>query len=328
MLAGGREAALQAAQLLREAVQLDPGFVRGWLALSAANGSAAILLPPAEAAGLFKESSEAVEKVRELAPDSMAARILRIRELVAQRQWAEADALTGKLLESTSLNAENLIELASSTGVLVATGRVNEVIRLAQRAKQLEPLSMSISSDLQRFLYAAGQFDAAKAENERSKTLPGDWSRSRGRALLLELRKENADPQVAMALAAPRANDEGLMLPVTVSMARVAGDRKAMQAALRSDYPDLSKPSSTQLVLVYQLADAARDRDLALSALERLLGQLSEYWPLWIAPDSGVRSDPRFKALLRESGLAEYFRTTGNWGDFCKPVGKDDFECQ
>jgi hypothetical protein len=25
--------------------------------------------------------------------------------------------------------------------------------------------------------------------------------------------------------------------------------------------------------------------------------------------------------------FVDYFRASGNWGDFCKPVGKDDFEC-
>jgi len=32
--------------------------------------------------------------------------------------------------------------------------------------------------------------------------------------------------------------------------------------------------------------------------------------------------------MMRDIGLADYWRTIGNWGDFCHPVGKDDFECE
>ena len=39
-----------------------------------------------------------------------------------------------------------------------------------------------------------------------------------------------------------------------------------------------------------------------------------------------VRQQPGFKDLLRELGMVDYWREFG-WGDHCKPVGKDDFEC-
>lgn len=41
----------------------------------------------------------------------------------------------------------------------------------------------------------------------------------------------------------------------------------------------------------------------------------------------GLRADSRFKDILRDLGLVDYWRSTGNWGDFCKPVGAEDFEC-
>jgi hypothetical protein len=40
-----------------------------------------------------------------------------------------------------------------------------------------------------------------------------------------------------------------------------------------------------------------------------------------------MHADPRFKSILRDLGLVDYFRSSGRWGDFCKPVGQDDFEC-
>ena len=36
---------------------------------------------------------------------------------------------------------------------------------------------------------------------------------------------------------------------------------------------------------------------------------------------------PPLAPELREVGLVDYYRASGNWGDFCKPVGEDDFEC-
>ena len=46
-----------------------------------------------------------------------------------------------------------------------------------------------------------------------------------------------------------------------------------------------------------------------------------------IASLENVRKDPRFKDIARDYGYYEYWRTTGEWSDFCRPVGEDDFEC-
>jgi hypothetical protein len=41
-----------------------------------------------------------------------------------------------------------------------------------------------------------------------------------------------------------------------------------------------------------------------------------------------MRRLPEFKALVTELKLDDYWRTTGKWGDLCKPAGADDFECR
>ena len=45
------------------------------------------------------------------------------------------------------------------------------------------------------------------------------------------------------------------------------------------------------------------------------------YWELWLAPLLRHAHAPGFKELLRDIGLADYWRQSGDWGDFCKPVG-------
>ena len=36
---------------------------------------------------------------------------------------------------------------------------------------------------------------------------------------------------------------------------------------------------------------------------------------------------PAFKTWIRNKGIYDYWRKSGNWGDNCKPVGEDDFVC-
>jgi DNA-binding winged helix-turn-helix (wHTH) protein len=31
--------------------------------------------------------------------------------------------------------------------------------------------------------------------------------------------------------------------------------------------------------------------------------------------------------IVRDLGLVDYWRASGNWNDFCRPLGKDDFDC-
>jgi hypothetical protein len=55
-------------------------------------------------------------------------------------------------------------------------------------------------------------------------------------------------------------------------------------------------------------------------------GHLSQC-DIWGPTYREMRRLPGFKDILRRLGLIDYWRTTGNWGDFCRPVGDTDFEC-
>jgi len=39
-----------------------------------------------------------------------------------------------------------------------------------------------------------------------------------------------------------------------------------------------------------------------------------------------LRQHPRFREMVVESGLIDYWRRWG-WSDYCEPVGEDDFRC-
>ena len=49
---------------------------------------------------------------------------------------------------------------------------------------------------------------------------------------------------------------------------------------------------------------------------------------IWRPYRNPLRSDARFKDILRDLGLVDYFHDSGNWGDYCRPIsGGADFEC-
>ena len=72
------------------------------------------------------------------------------------------------------------------------------------------------------------------------------------------------------------------------------------------------------------------DTDLALAALRRSYVDYggTNIGMIWRPFPNPLRADPRFKDIVRDLGLVDYFRASGNWGDFCRPLaGGDDFEC-
>jgi hypothetical protein len=56
--------------------------------------------------------------------------------------------------------------------------------------------------------------------------------------------------------------------------------------------------------------------------------RLAVMFQLWRPVENNVRRLPGFKDFVRELGLLDYWRTSGKWGEFCRPIGPSDFECK
>jgi hypothetical protein len=134
---------------------------------------------------------------------------------------------------------------------------------------------------------------------------------SRERAFRAGLAVDRVAPQLAATLAADPSN------------------RKAALAAIRKAFDDPAYQNNARMLRLLIYADYYNDRELAVAALRRGLVELKgvTFLITWYPSESGWRTDPGFKLLARDLGLVDYWRATGNWGDFCKPLGTDDFEC-
>lgn len=127
--------------------------------------------------------------------------------------------------------------------------------------------------------------------------------------------------------------------PFLLDLGGVLHDRDAMLAILRAAAQDPACAGDRGAILFQmETADALGDADLAVDALRRFLesdegfddGRMHHetYWEFWTPPHSSLRTHPEFKQLLIKTGVVDYWRQTGRWGDGCKPVGADDFQCE
>jgi TolB-like protein/tetratricopeptide (TPR) repeat protein len=322
---GGPANFRQSVQLYHEAVALDANFARAWYGLYRSLEQTLIFIPE-NAAAISKEMSAVTARIEALAPDAWSTQLVRAAQATRSQQWSAAE--TGGAAALTS--APSTENAALSYGVILQElGRVNEGLEYIQRARQADPLSLTVSFSLQMALDAAGRPDDAQTEYERSRTLVGNHAAADNLALRRLLSRQN--PAGADLKARLR---DFLRSSHQTSLFGIKPDdianKQAARSALHQQFVEPARQVGNFLVLLGGMADVYGDKDLALAALRRGFVDLhaTAYLSFWPVNTTGLHSDPRFKQLVRDLGFVDYFRSTGKWNDFCHPAGKDDFECR
>jgi TolB-like protein/tetratricopeptide (TPR) repeat protein len=318
------EALRQMVRLAREAVALDPGFVLAWDALADSLTALSRQASDAQAEKLRKEAAEARSRVADLAPDSWIVQRERAYALWAEGKWPEAIALVEAIMKSGPLTLERANPYIN---LIFAVGRLEETITLMSQLQAIEPLAMFMTRDLQWDLTAAGRIDEAEAEYQRSKALDGSHAEPDSVAFYRMLARQDANPQALRNLHQLLLERMGPRAPRYLhDLGAALHDRALMRDILREDFEERKDPS------IRYYADALGDAELALAAVRSMWKGRSPsfyaYWQVYLTPYSGMRSLPGYKELMREAGLVDYWRQSGDWGDVCRPVGENDFECR
>lgn len=304
-------------QRYREVLALDRDFSRAWNGLYRSLEQEIVRGTDAATAG--REMQHCVERLLALSPDAWWTQTILAADMIRQRKWAEADAAV-----SAALASSPRAELSLTYGLfLQRVGRSREAVEYVRRMTEAEPLSRSLSLSLQIALTQAGRVDEAQAEYQRSVRLEGTNVLADAFALWRMWGRRPIDKSAVDAhLRAMHA--KGVPFPTGVNPDNW-DDRPAAIAALRRTYAQNPLPGPATAAY----ADHYGERDIVLKTLRKFLVENNgpQLFSLWLFNESGWRSDPEFKAILRDLRLADYFRSSGKWPDDCKPLAAGDFEC-
>jgi hypothetical protein len=188
-------------------------------------------------------------------------------------------------------------------------------------------LSRNSSNLLQQALTIAGRRDEAEAEHQRGLARFGPVEPIEHTALMRVW--NDGDATVTRAAFDRYIDSQIVPFPPSLALREAFQDREAALALVRAAAAEPAYQDPTRLSFIARYAGHFGDRELALAAARRAYVEIGSAFvaAIWFPDMTEARRTPAFKDLVRDLGLVDYWRATGNWGDFCRPVGADDFEC-
>ncbi len=308
---------LDAIDHLEKAVNLDPDAASGWLRLGSAYINAIDLLPPGQAQEFRQNGEAARARATSLAPEMPEVQLLAAARLRNEGQWLESDRIYELLLDQLG-NSQWQVNLAYGAHLRLA-GRLEDSLIYLQRARRQEPLEPGISSNLTETLATLPRYEAA-AREEIAWGLAQGWLAPQLNAELAWLEIQNKNWEAARSATRNMATTREVQLAAIdlLEQGRHAEGLSTVRELLAGDelVPLMRQRQMTAFAVLFG------DPNLALTIFK----EDPHTFGLWKPLFSDMRKLPEFKLMMADLGLVEYWRTTGKWADYCRPVN-DDFEC-
>ena len=322
---GARNAIPDAIKMLEELVVHDPSYAPAWGLLAVAYPYFTLLgRLPASASASSESRAQFIQAT--MAKSEMAAReSIRLDShsavgysALAQFQIYRGNFSAGEdfFKQALALDPDDAETLDLFSNRLAASGRLKEAFDIRQKLQTLEPFAPTYNYITAMITLLRGDRQAAIATLE---TLPAGGPRN---------------TTLAWAYAAEGRYGEAADLLLAVKGRNQGNPQFEEQAArlLRSAPTKVKAPQALPeflgpLNFVYAYVGAP---ERVLELPEFLNKQHSRvvagFRYLWAPEYAPLRKTERFKAIMRNAGLVDYWRQRG-WADLCRPVGIDDFVC-
>jgi TolB-like protein len=315
-----RGAALgNAAPMLEQVVAREPDFVPA-TALLAYAYSLTPLFSPALRAGQYEEERKVVERTiprghalaqRAVMLDSGNAEgfvALGYTHMVQRHMLDAEDAFK----QAIALNPNQADGLHGYSQLLAALGRVKESLAMREHLQSGEQFIINYTADTAEIYWLDG--DTGKALAMLQPFRPG-----RTLELAIVLAASGRYQEAAVALREmPATNYPPGMLEAAAKILESAPNRASSSESL----PRIGNLSFAHMHV------GAPERVLDFYEDEvrgNYFQPISATW-FWHPTYKGVRMTERFKGIVRDFGLVNYWRARG-WPAQCRPMGADDFAC-
>jgi adenylate cyclase len=184
-------------------------------------------------------------------------------------------------------------------------GLPEESIAEMRRALELDPLSLAMSTEMGWSLYIARDYDQAIAQCEKSIELDPNFIDSYAcAAQAYEQKKMYPEAIANMKKARAIAGDAPTVLTELACAYALSGQKTEAQGLLDA----LKERSGREYVdpaVIALIYTSLGDRDRAFEWLEKAFAVRS-FWMTWLKVEpkfDPLRSDPRFKELMRRVGI-------------------------
>ncbi len=300
------EAALkQAIGYFQRAIAADPDYARAYSGLAdcySSLGASSIVgaLPPRQA---MPEAKAAALKALQI--DGTLAEAHNSLAMVHLLYDWDLAASEREFRRALELDPEYTTAHHWYSHTLIVLGRTDESLAESKRALELEPLNLAIGGHLGWHYLYARQYDQAIEQFRKTLELDPAFPQAQRYAAWAYLQKGMHQEAIASLRAALGQLGRNPAVEGELGHALgVAGQRAEALAMLEG----LRQLSSTRYVSPYSVAlvhCGLGDRDQALAWLEKAYLERSDYMPYLNREPmlDGLRSDPRFAALVRRVGL-------------------------
>ena len=286
----------------REAIARDPRYARAYAGLADCYNLLGIwgVLPPDEAMPQVEDAASRAIALDGTLADAHAS--LAFVQWVYRRDW---DAAGAGFQRALALDPGYATAHTWYAYYLASLRRFDEAVVAVQRARALDPISLSIGTDVGEIYYWGGRDDAARTALESVLQVEPDFAMARNILGLVLLREGRVDEAVQQLEAAHRLGGGARTLSTLAYAYGVAGmDAKAdesiaaLQALARERY------TSAFALAIAHLGSGRLEA--ALDDLERALDERSDAMVILGAYPllDPLRRHPRFEALMRRVGLS------------------------
>ena len=305
---------------LERATTIDPNFATAW-AWQAITYHRAGFLPGRGVPEMIAKANRAAARAYELAPEESWVLVASALASMSEYKWAEAEEKFARA-RAAATGSQN--PWACSGCFALTVGRTDDALLFLRQAQEIDPL---FAANLLNMSYAhevRGEFDLADADNEAARNLVGAELEVGIRRMFVAFSRR--DPALIRANLVPTIAWNKLS-------ARLADELDRPEKALADlldrikDQRSGGSAGSGWGITPGMWAAYLGDPHLAFELIRPVSLDTTYTRIVWHPLFSDMRRLPEFKALMIELKLVDFWRTSGKWGDFCKPVGADDFEC-